>query len=49
MRKQFIQGLLTGVAAALVGAAALALLVMKLGAVADWLALYGISLSYEMP
>src|SRR5262245_50417760 len=33
MRKQFIQGLLTGVTAVLVGAAATALLVMKLGAV----------------
>jgi mono/diheme cytochrome c family protein len=33
MRKQFIQGLLTGVTVALAGAAALALLVTKLGAV----------------
>jgi len=33
MSKQFIQGLLTGVTAVLVGAAATALLVMKLGAV----------------
>jgi hypothetical protein len=33
MRKQFTQDLLTGVMAALAGTAALALLVMKLGAV----------------
>ncbi|MFN7943874.1 MAG: cytochrome c [Blastocatellia bacterium] len=33
MKKQFIKGILTGIAAVLVGAAVIALLVMKLGAV----------------